>query len=78
MKIVFLGRLVDVTGQSERAIDLPGEIDDVDGLRAWLGLEIPALLDPKIRLIVNDTLAQRGQHVSPVDEVAFFPPLSGG
>lgn len=78
MKIVFLGRLADIAGQAERSIDPPAEVSDVDALRRWLGDQIPELLDPNVRVIVNHVLAPRGQRVSPGDEVAFFPPVSGG
>ncbi len=78
MKVLFLGRLADTVGAAEQSVELPGDVRDVDALRSWLGDQIPALLDPKLRLIVNNVLAQPGQVVTTVDEVAFFPPVSGG
>ena len=78
MKIIFLGRLADAAGARERTVDLPRGIADVDALRGWLGEDIPELLDASVRIIVNDTLATRGQALAPSDEVAFFPPVSGG
>ena len=78
MKIIFLGRLADAAGDRERTLDLPPDITDTGSLRRWLSDEYPALLDPSVRLIVNDVLAARDQPVSANDEVAFFPPVSGG
>lgn len=78
MKIVFLGRLADAVGERERSLDLPPEIADVEALRGWLGEQIPALLDPTVRVIVNDVLAHGSQSIAADDEVAFFPPVSGG
>ena len=78
MKIMFLGRLMDAAGARERTVDLPPGIADIDALRGWLGEDIPALLDAGVRMIVNDTLATRGQALAPSDAVAFFPPVSGG
>ena len=78
MKILFLGRLADAAGGGERSVDLPPDVGDAEALRCWLGAEFPALLDPSVRLIVNDVLARRDQPVSANDEVAFFPPVSGG
>ena len=78
MKIVFLGCLADAVGERERSLDLPPEVTDVDALRGWLGEQIPALLDPTVRVIVNNVLADRGQSIAADDEVAFFPPVSGG
>ena len=57
---------------------MPAGIAEMDALRRWLGEHIPALLDPGVRMIVNDVLAHRGQRIAPDDEVAFFPPVSGG
>ena len=78
MKILFLGRLADVAGERERTFDPPPGLTDIDTLRNWLGEQIPALLDPSVRVIVNDVLAHPGQTVAADDEVAFFPPVSGG
>ena len=78
MKIIFLGRLADAAGERERSVDAPPGITDVEALRGWLGAQVPALLDPGVRTIVNDLLATRGQSVTADDEIAFFPPVSGG
>ena len=78
VKILFLGRLADAAGQSERDVELPNGIGDVDALRTFLGGQVPALLDGSVRTIVNDVLARAGQPVGDGDEVAFFPPVSGG
>lgn len=78
MKIIFLGRLADAAGARERTVDLPPGIADIDALRGWLGEDIPELLDASVRMIVNDTLATPDQPLAPSDEVAFFPPVSGG
>ena len=78
MKILFLGRLADTAGERERTLALPPRITDVEALRDWLGRDIPALLDPTVRVIVNSVLAHRGQTIAADDEVAFFPPVSGG
>ena len=78
MKIIFLGRLADAAGERERSVDAPPGITDVEALRGWLGEQVPALLGPSVRMIVNNVLAHRGQSLAPADEVAFFPPVSGG
>lgn len=82
MKILFLGRLADAAGTTERIVDLPPGIGDAEALRFWLGADDPLLLerlrDPSVRMIVNDTLVHGNPALSPEDEVAFFPPVSGG
>lgn len=78
VKILFLGRLADAARERERTLELPRDIADVEALRGWIGEQIPALLDPTVRVIVNNVLAHRGQVLTADDEVAFFPPVSGG
>ena len=78
VKILFLGRLADAAGERERDVELPPGVGDVDALRRWQGEQVPALLDDSVRTIVNDVLARAGQPVGEGDEVAFFPPVSGG
>ena len=78
MKIVFLGRLADAAGHREFEFALPPGITDTTALRDLLGKDIPALVDPSVRIIVNDVVARDGHPLAPGDEVAFFPPVSGG
>lgn len=82
MKIQFYGRLADIAGGTERTVDLPPDVSDVEALRLWLGADDPALLealrDPAVRLIVNDALVHGNPSLRAGDEVAFLPPVSGG
>jgi molybdopterin converting factor subunit 1 len=78
MKILFLGRVADALGMRQIDLALPADIADVEALRCLLGNDYPALLDPTVRVIVNDAVALGSQPVAADDEVAFFPPVSGG
>lgn len=82
MKIQFFGRLLDAAGEAERVVDVPPEVTDAESLRIWLGVDNPALLKslrhPSVRLIVNDALVHGNPALRREDEVAFFPPVSGG
>lgn len=76
-KLVFLGRLADVAGGSERAV-APGALD---AILATLPPDLAvALLDDKVRIARNgELLTNPGRvMVEPGDEIAFLPPVSGG
>lgn len=78
MKLRFFGRLRDTLGTGEVDVDLPEEIRDSDALRAWLGNDYPALLDPSVRLALDDTMITDRQSLDAAHEAAFLPPVSGG
>ncbi|MEQ1541581.1 MAG: MoaD/ThiS family protein [Novosphingobium sp.] len=76
-KLVFLGRLQSVAGEAERTV-ASGPLETVlAALEPDLSL---ALLDERVRFALNGTLlGDRGGIVlSPGDELAFLPPVSGG
>jgi molybdopterin converting factor small subunit len=58
-------------------------VRDVAGLIAWLAARSPghaaAFADPRqLRAAVNQDFATPDAPVAPGDEVAFFPPVTGG
>lgn len=78
MKFLFFGRLRDEVGASEIESSVPARIADSEALRSWVGAEHPALLDPKVRIALDDVLASGPAPIKGVSEVAFLPPVSGG
>lgn len=76
-KLVFLGRLADLAGGSEREV-APGPLEAVLATLP-VGLAV-ALLDEKVRIARNgELLANPGGIVLQAgDEIAFLPPVSGG
>lgn len=82
MKIVYCGRLQDVAGIRSFDVDLPGEVATAHAVRSWLTRDQPqlrsALLDPSVRIVVNDEVALSDRPVGAEDEIAFMPPVSGG
>jgi molybdopterin converting factor small subunit len=74
VRIHFYGRL----GDGAPAGPVPPEIRDSDALRAWLGQRRPELLDPSIRIAVNDEMILGTCALDEGDEIAFLPPMSGG
>ncbi|HEX8366609.1 MAG TPA: MoaD/ThiS family protein [Allosphingosinicella sp.] len=74
MRILFFGRLREVAP----AGPVPADVRDTGALRAWLGGRCPDLLDPSIRIVVNDEIVPGDRPLGDNDEVAFLPPMSGG
>jgi molybdopterin synthase sulfur carrier subunit len=79
-RVVLLGRLRDVAGWRERAIDPAPET--LSALRGLLGREDPALGDALagigVQTAVNKALTRGDVALKPGDEIAFLPPMSGG
>jgi molybdopterin synthase sulfur carrier subunit len=83
LKLVFFARLREELGTGAEQLALPPDVSTVAGLRAHLasrgGSWAAALAQGKaIRVAVNQEMAQPGTPVKPGDEVAFFPPVTGG
>jgi molybdopterin synthase sulfur carrier subunit len=78
LRLVFLGRLEDAAGGSERVVPLAPTIAGVlDALEPALA---EALRDPRVKRAVNGALLRdgAGPALHDGDEIAFLPPVSGG
>ncbi|KUR78111.1 MoaD/ThiS family protein [Novosphingobium sp. FSW06-99] len=76
-RLVFLGRLEDLAGTAEMAVE-PGPLDQVlAGLPRELAV---ALLVDRVRFALNGRLLAEsgGITLASGDELAFLPPVSGG
>ena len=78
MKLTFYGRLREVVGAGELDRSLPATVVNSESLRAWIWLEFPELLDTKVRMALDDVVANGAMPIAGVSEVAFLPPVSGG
>lgn len=80
-RILYFGRLTDVTGQSFQTLPLPSDIWDTAGLRRWADAShggSGALLDETVRIAINNEIVSEPAAVSDTDEIAFMPPVGGG
>lgn len=83
MKILYFAWVRQKVGVAEEEVAPPPEVRDVAGLIGWLAGRSPghaaAFADPRqLRAAVNQDFAAPNAAVSPGDEVAFFPPVTGG
>ncbi|MGH8713461.1 MAG: molybdopterin converting factor subunit 1 [Casimicrobiaceae bacterium] len=83
VQLVYLARLRDTFGTRGERLALPDEVGTVGALLAWLrtrGGAWASELAPgrAVRVAVNHDVAQADTPVRPGDEVALFPPVTGG
>ena len=81
--VLYFARLRETLGTGSERIALPPEVRDLEGLRTLLvargGVWKEALAPSKpVRAAVNQAMATGDVPISDGDEVAFFPPVTGG
>ena len=83
MKVLYFAWLRQKIGMSEEFIDLPAHVSDVAGLLDWLSGRGPEFADAfthrqVIRVAVNQEHVPFDAPVKAGDEIALFPPVTGG
>ena len=78
MRLTFFGRLRDSVGVDHIDHSIPATVADSELLRCWIGAEFPSLLDPNVRIAIDNTLVSGAAPIAGAREVAFLPPVSGG
>lgn len=83
MRLLYFAWLKQKTGVTEEEVELPGEVTKVSELLDWLAGRgegyAEALANRKtIRVAVNQEYARADHPVQNGDEVALFPPVTGG
>lgn len=83
MKLRYFAWVRERVGCSEEEIPLPPDVRDVAGLLNWLRSRGPGFADALaqegvIRAAVNLAHARPDHPVTDDDEVALFPPVTGG
>lgn len=78
----YFASLRETVGTGEECIPLPDDVHDVAGLTRWLQARDAtwreALADRRLRVAVNQRIARSDAAVGDGDEVAWFPPVTGG
>jgi molybdopterin synthase sulfur carrier subunit len=83
VKLLYFAWLRARVGCAEEEVTLPPQVHDVAGLLDWLrgrsDQHADALRDLKVvRVAVNQDYAELAHPVREDDEVALFPPVTGG
>ena len=80
VKILYFASLKEALGLSGETIDLPAGATTVGSLRDWLvGHGRAQLATAKnLRCAVNQDMAKLDAEIKEGDEIAFFPPVTGG
>jgi sulfur-carrier protein len=79
IKVLFFASLADITGTRETTIETAG-IADVISVFNKFACDFPALESHRstVLLALNSGFARPDSPVRDGDEIAFFPPVSGG
>ena len=83
MKVLYFAWLKQKVGAAEEEVTPPAEVADVAGLLDWLSARSPrhqeALANRSVvRVAVNQSYARPDHPVRRGDEIALFPPVTGG
>ena len=83
MKLLYFAWIKQRIGLAEETVTPPAGVDTVDGLIAWLRGRGPGYAEAfvdvtPIRVAVNQEFARFDSAIGPDDEVALFPPVTGG
>jgi len=83
VKVLLFANLREKVGTNVEVVDLPDSASTVAGLRLHLmkrgGAWHEVLADMKVvRVAVNHDMAVANAPLNPGDEIAFFPPVTGG
>jgi len=84
MKILYFAWIRERTGIAQEEVDLPGEIKTVEGFLNWLktrGEEFDyALENPSAVRVALDRehCSDFSQSLAGINEIALFPPMTGG
>ncbi len=80
VKVLYFAGLRESLGMSGETIDLPDGITTLEALRNWLaGQGREALATTRnLRCAVNQEICRFNASLQDGDEVAFFPPVTGG
>lgn len=80
VQVLYFANLKESLGTPGEAVELPAGVATVGGLRDWLvGQGREKLASARnLRCAVNQEMAGLDAAVADGDEVAFFPPVTGG
>lgn len=83
LKLLYFARLREALGTVQEEVVLPPEVGNVQELMVWLAQRGGAWKEEfsgcrPLRAAINQELAPNVLPIKAGDEVAFFPPVTGG
>ena len=83
MKVLYFAWVREAVGKSQEDLIMPEGVKTVQGLVTWLkkqgeGYRMAFADDAMVRVAVNQEYVNLAFLISNDDEVAFFPPVTGG
>lgn len=83
VKVLYFASLKDYLKRDEQEVVISSEVTNVADLKALLSKDDQAIKTafetmPRLRVAVNQEMADAETPVKDGDEVAFFPPVTGG
>lgn len=83
MKLLYFAWVRQKIGRGEESVETPREVRTIGELAAWLAKRgegyAEAFADMKrVRAALNQEHADLTAAIKPGDEIAFFPPVTGG
>lgn len=83
LTLLYFARLREALGTAREEIARPADVDDVRALMAWLAARGGAWQEEfagcqPLRAAVNQQLVPNAATFQDGDEIAFFPPVTGG
>jgi molybdopterin converting factor subunit 1 len=83
MRVLYFAWLRQRVGSGEEDLSPPGAVNTVAALVAWLKVKSPAHAAAfanmqAVRVAINQEFADWNSPIAPDDEIAFFPPVTGG
>ena len=83
MKIIYFSWLKEILGISEENVKPPANIQNIENLTKWLSAKSEKhkqvfLKSKSIRCAINHQIVNKNSKIKNKDEIAFFPPFTGG
>jgi molybdopterin synthase sulfur carrier subunit len=82
IKILYFASLREALGRGNESLDLPADVNTVGTLKHHLAARgetwVALMTTRNLRAAVNQQMANVDGAIADGDEVAFFPPVTGG
>ena len=82
LQLRYFASLREALGIGDEQIELPDGVHDLPGLTRWLQERgetwTSALADKRLHVAINQEIVKADATIADGDEIAWFPPVTGG